>query len=158
LAAAALGVPIALISLIDEERQWFKSLFGLSIGEISRNDSSCAHTIAADHMLVVGDATQDQRFCDSPLVAIRASGSTQVCRCRRAGASARRVLWPAKPHPGLSLEQAEMLCDLATLTVALIELGQAARVPSRDWLAGQIAISRGSQRSHHRLSRGPDRS
>jgi hypothetical protein len=114
LAVAALGVSIALPSLVDEERQWFKSRFRLSIGEISRNDSFCAHTIVADHMLVVGDATQDRRFCDSPLVAIRASGSTQVCRCRRAGPSARRVLSPAKPHLGLSLEQAEMLRDLAT--------------------------------------------
>jgi hypothetical protein len=62
LAATALGVPIAPISLIDEERQWFKSRFGLSIGEISRDDSFCAHRIVADHMLVVGNATQDQRF------------------------------------------------------------------------------------------------
>ena len=68
LAATALGVPIALISLVDEKREWFKSRFGLSLREISRNDSLCAHAIVADDMLVVGDATQDQRFCDSPLV------------------------------------------------------------------------------------------
>jgi GAF domain-containing protein len=68
LAAKALGVPIALISLVDEKREWFKSHFGLPLREISRNDSFCAHAIVADDMLVVGDATQDQRFCDSPLV------------------------------------------------------------------------------------------
>lgn len=62
LAASALDVSFALISLIDEQRQWFKSSFGLSLREIPRNGSFCAHAIVADDVLVVADATRDQRF------------------------------------------------------------------------------------------------
>jgi EAL domain-containing protein (putative c-di-GMP-specific phosphodiesterase class I)/GGDEF domain-containing protein len=130
LAATALGVPIALISLIDEEREWFKSRFGFSLGEIPRNDSFCAHAIVADDMLVVGDATQDQRFCDNPLVV----GDPHVgfyagvpLRTADGLALGTLCILDSKPRPGLSLEQAEMLRDLAALTVALIEPSQAAR-------------------------------
>lgn len=62
------GVPIALISLVDAERQWLKSRRGLASDETPRNVSFCAHALDGAGPLVVPDATQDPRFADNPLV------------------------------------------------------------------------------------------
>ena len=68
IARALFDVPIALITLVDEDRQWFKSSIGTDEIETPRSVSFCAHAVAADMMLVVEDATRDPRFLDNPLV------------------------------------------------------------------------------------------
>lgn len=68
LAAGILGVPIALVSLVDEKRQWFKSRHGLGATETPRDVSFCGHVVAEAAPLVVLDAFADARFVDNPLV------------------------------------------------------------------------------------------
>lgn len=67
-AADLFGVPVALISLIDSERQWFKSHHGLPISESPRSISFCAHAILEDEPLIVEDAAEHPLFRHSPLV------------------------------------------------------------------------------------------
>ena len=68
MAARLFGVPIALITLVTEDRQWFKSRVGLDVCETSRGVAFCAHAIESDEVFVVPDATQDSRFVDNALV------------------------------------------------------------------------------------------
>jgi PAS domain S-box-containing protein len=68
LAALLLDVPIALISLIDADRQWFKARYGLDVPETPRAIAFCDHAIRGSDILVVPDAELDPRFCDNPLV------------------------------------------------------------------------------------------
>ncbi len=68
LARRMFGVPIAVVSLVDENRQWFKSCQGLDASETPRDVSFCGHAILGDDILLIRDATRDERFHDNPLV------------------------------------------------------------------------------------------
>lgn len=60
--------PIALISFVDEDRQWFKAKVGIQSSETARDISFCAYAILGEDIFTVNDATQDDRFADNPLV------------------------------------------------------------------------------------------
>lgn len=68
LAKRVFQVDIALVSLVDEKRQWFKSRQGLDVSETAREVSFCGHSILGDDTLVVPDTLTDPRFSDNPLV------------------------------------------------------------------------------------------
>lgn len=68
LARRLFSVSISIVSLIDSDRQWFKSVQGLDVCETSRDISFCAHAINQADVMVVPDALRDSRFFDNPLV------------------------------------------------------------------------------------------
>lgn len=67
-AAGEFDMPIVLISLVDEQRQWFKARVGLDVCETSREISFCGHAIVQSDLFEVLDAARDPRFTDNPLV------------------------------------------------------------------------------------------
>jgi len=68
IAAAAFGAPIALVTLIDRERQWYKAHYGFDFSETSRDMGFCSHAILQNEPLVVNDALRDDRFAENPVV------------------------------------------------------------------------------------------
>jgi GAF domain-containing protein len=68
MAAQIAKTPIALITFVDAERQWFKAQVGISIGETPRSDAFCAHAILGTGPFIVEDTRQDARFAESTLV------------------------------------------------------------------------------------------
>ncbi|WP_109808758.1 EAL domain-containing protein [Sphingosinithalassobacter portus] len=124
LAATALGVASAAVSLIDEKRQWFKSRHGIPFPETPRDISFCTHAVASRDILVVPDATRDDRFSENPLVTqeggirfyagiplIISSGYCLGTLC----------VFDPIVRDGLTEAQEAVLQDLARLTTDLIE-------------------------------------
>ncbi|MBI5623304.1 MAG: PAS domain S-box protein [Elusimicrobia bacterium] len=117
LAAKLFDVPYAAISIIDAERQWYKSKHGLQICELPRNVSFCGQGILSDRPLVVPDATLDPRFKDSPVV----TGGPGIrfyagCPLRAPDGSRVGMLCVMDRRPRLMKDQdVSALCDLAVV-------------------------------------------
>ncbi len=117
LASRLFGVPIALVSLVDHSRQWFKSRQGLDATETPREISFCGHSILDDEIFEVSDAAADPRFHDNPLVV----GDPQIrfyagCPLRPTGDERVGTLCLIDREPrALSLEERETLRDLAAV-------------------------------------------
>ncbi len=128
LAADRFDTATALVSLVDEDRQWFKARHGLAAGETCRRDSFCAHTICGAEVMVVPDAAADPRFSRNPLVRgdphIRfyAGAPLVLADGHRVGTLC--VIDPA-PRDGFSAREAEILQLMARQVVALLERRQA---------------------------------
>ncbi|WP_282183175.1 putative bifunctional diguanylate cyclase/phosphodiesterase [Azospirillum agricola] len=128
LAAKVLNAPIALISLIDENRQWFKSRIGLDAQETPREFAFCAHALSSDGLFVVHDASLDARFAANPLV----TGDPNIrfyagAPLRTADGLALGTLCviDRKARPSLSPAEEESLRDLSAMVMAHIEARRA---------------------------------
>ena len=126
LASSILGAPIALITLIDESRQWFKSRVGLEMPSTPRDHALCAHVILSDDVLVVPDATADARFEDSPLVTgepgIRFYAGAPLTTPDGHRLGSLCVIDRDAHAQGLTPFQVAQLRDLAALVVSQLEL------------------------------------
>lgn len=135
------GVPIALVSLVDGDRQWFKSSVGTTLQETPRDVSFCGHAILGDDIFVVNDSHADQRFADNPLV-VNDPGIRFYAGCplRAAGGSKLGTLCVIDRDPReFSARDRKILQDLAAMVEREIELTQLATI---DELTG-IANRRG---------------
>lgn len=133
LAQRTLRCKIALISLLDGDRQWFKAKCGLSVDETPIEHSFCAHAVGADDILVVPDARADPRFADNPLVVgppfIRFYAGMPIHhRDRDRAPTAIGTLCVIHDEPRrLSADEAASLLDLARMTEACIRAREIAR-------------------------------
>ncbi|MEZ5956980.1 MAG: MBL fold metallo-hydrolase [Hyphomonadaceae bacterium] len=125
IAAAAFDAPIALVSLVDRERQWYKAHYGFDFSETSRDMGFCSHAILDSVPLVVSDALHDDRFADNPVVVgephvrFYAGVPLHAADGERVGAL---CIVDHKPR-NLSAAQLRMLQDIARLVEEELEPG-----------------------------------
>jgi GAF domain-containing protein len=145
LSALICGVPISLISLVDQDRQWFKSKFGLDMNETPRAQAFCTHAIMQPEMFVVPDASRDERFAQNPLV----TGDPHIRFYAGAPLAARDghllgtiCVIDREPHT-LTPAQTEALRIVSRLVIADIELRRDLH-ELKDALAARDAAERAS--------------
>lgn len=154
LAAQLFDVPMALISLVDAERQWFKSHYGLAVSETSRDVSFCAHAILNDRPLVVPDAMQDPRFRDNPLVTgapgLRFYAGAPLRTSDELHLGTFCLLSP-EPRRPLSEQQVQILEEFAALAVEELER----RMAAEKLLALEAALHASEERFRTFLDHAP---
>lgn len=149
------GVPISLVSLIDSDRQWFKSTQGLDAEETPRNISFCGHAILGDELFLVPDASEDKRFHDNPLVT-DAPNIRFYAGCPLRVANGQKMgtlcLIDSKPRE-LSQEDKELLLDLAVMAeqeIAAIQLATLDELTMISNRRGFIALAKHAISMCHR--------
>ncbi|MCA1940476.1 MAG: PAS domain S-box protein [Caenispirillum bisanense] len=129
LAARLFDVPIAAVSLVDADRQWFKSVFGLDVRQTHRDVAFCAHTIQGHDVLEVPDATADARFVGNTLVTgdpgIRFYAGAPLLTADGVALGSLCII-DRKPR-ALTEEQRQVLVDLAAMAMDAMELRNALR-------------------------------
>ena len=127
LASRLFNVPVALVTLIDEDRQWFKSRVGTQVRETPVEYAFCTYAIKSDDVMVVPNMEQDQRFLDNPLVvndpSIRFYAGAPLVTREGYGIGTMCVL-DTKPRE-MSAEDQQTLSDLAAMVMAQIDLTHA---------------------------------
>jgi PAS domain S-box-containing protein len=129
LAQRLFAAPVALVSFIDHNRQWFKARIGLDLAEQPRDFTICDHTIRGDGVLVTADARKDARFAEHPgvrhgRVAFYAGAPLVTRDGHRIGTLC--VVDP-EPRPDIVVEEAGALADLAAMLMGELELRAARR-------------------------------
>jgi len=124
MAAEMSGCPLATISFIDEHRQWFKSCIGMTGTEAPRHNTFCTHTILGDDIMLVEDATKDERFANNPHVTgdpnVRFYAGAPIVSSR--GYNLGTVcVFDSKPH-AMSETQKRYLSIIAGQVTKLVEL------------------------------------
>jgi len=130
LASVVLKTPISLVSLVDGDRQWFKSHYGIDATETPRDMAFCAHTILQDEVMVVPNATKDRRFSGNPLVTespdIRFYAGAPLATADGYNIGTLCVI-DRKERIDVSPEDKALLADLAALVIDELELRVAER-------------------------------
>jgi GAF domain-containing protein len=134
IAANVFEVPIALVSLIDGYRQWFKSAVGLKVRETPREISFCTHAIMGSELFIVADASCDSRFSANPLVTsdpnIRFYAGAPLIDHEGYALGTMCVIDRA-PRAAMSNKQQAILTDLAGIIVDLMEARRLRRTLAR---------------------------
>ena len=146
MAAQQFDVPIALVTLVDSARQWFKSKVGLAVSETPREDSFCQFAIMDQVVLQVPDATQDPRFAVNPLVLgepkIRFYAGAPLITAKgfRLGTL---CLIDTQPRPALDEGQQAQLRDLADMVIREMELRRLHRLigADSDGIGNEVALA-----------------
>ena len=132
LAARSFGVPIAMVSLVDASRQWFKSTHGIETKETPRDISFCGHAILGTDVLVIPDARRDPRFAENPLVLgephIRFYAGAPLVD-EEGFCLGALCLVDRKARPPLDAEEEEVLRDFAEMAMLRMTHGQRDRLP-----------------------------
>ncbi|MDZ7703566.1 MAG: ATP-binding protein [Trueperaceae bacterium] len=154
IASRIFAAPIVLISLIDVNRQWFKSCYGLDVRETDRKLSFCVHAMRIDDVLVVPDATRDPRFVDNGLVTgepyIRFYAGAPLKSSEGVNIGSLCVI-DTVPRDGISDEERENLRDLAAVVIDELEL----RVSQRTALEAEEEVRRAEQRTRTLIENVP---
>lgn len=130
LAARLLNAPTAFISLVDESRAWFKSSYGSDLSEMRRDLTLCRFALRSEQMLVILDASQDERTADNPLVKAEPGLSFYAGAPLINGEGmilGTLCVLDGLPRESFSLEQQGVLADLAAMVIDELELRLAAR-------------------------------
>ncbi len=137
LAARVFNVPIALVSLVDSDRIWFKSRYGLEAQQIGRDPGLCASAILSDEIYLVEDARNDPRCLSNPLVAgkfgLQFYAAAQLRTSEGFNIGTFCILDVRKRY--INVDQQHMLKDMASIVMDEIEMRLNARQLVREYEA-----------------------